>query len=92
MECFTEQYWGGGAPHCTGLCAGQITGTVTVSTGAVVPNSKVVLTNIKTNLKRETSTNDAGSYSFPLLPVGVYSVTRPVLGEWRKAKGWPRIR
>jgi Carboxypeptidase regulatory-like domain len=54
---------------------GQITGTVTDSTGAVMPGVKVVVTSQQTGLTRETTTSDVGTYVVPLLPVGVYLVT-----------------
>ncbi|MBL8205585.1 MAG: TonB-dependent receptor [Blastocatellia bacterium] len=53
---------------------GQITGTVKDASGAVLANAKVTVTNEATNFSRETVTNEAGTYVFPLLPVGVYSV------------------
>ena len=68
---------------CVGLAAGvhaqtatgQITGTVTDSSGAVMPGVKVVVTSQQTGLTRETTTSDVGNYVVPLLPVGNYLVT-----------------
>jgi hypothetical protein len=54
---------------------GQITGTVRDSTNAVVPNAKITVTNQLTGETREGSTNESGSYTFAILPVGVYSVS-----------------
>ncbi len=54
---------------------GQITGTVTDATGAVIPKVKISLTNQKTGATRDTTANESGAYAFPLLPVGVYSVS-----------------
>jgi Carboxypeptidase regulatory-like domain/TonB dependent receptor-like, beta-barrel len=54
---------------------GQITGTVTDSTGGVIQGVKVVVTSQQTGLTRETTTSEVGSYTVPLLPVGVYLVT-----------------
>ena len=54
---------------------GQITGSVTDSTGAVVPDAKVSLTNQQTGLTRETTSNESGAYTFPTLPVGIYTVS-----------------
>src|SRR6476646_5352441 len=54
---------------------GQITGSVTDSTGAVVPDAKVSLTNQQTGLSRDTTSNESGAYTFPLLPVGIYTVS-----------------
>src|ERR1700721_2526134 len=57
------------------LNTADILGTVTDSTGAVVPNADVTLTNLGTNEKRTTLSNSSGGYSFALLPVGHYSIT-----------------
>jgi hypothetical protein len=48
-------------------------GTVTDSTGAVIPSDAVVLTNIGTNEKRATQTNGFGDYNFTFLQAGHYS-------------------
>src|SRR5579862_2954039 len=53
---------------------GAITGEVTDSTGAVMPNVTVTATNTGTNVPRTTSTNAAGQYSFPDLVPAVYQV------------------
>jgi hypothetical protein len=54
---------------------GQITGTVRDPTGAVIAGVSVTLTSQLTGVSRRTTTNETGVYSFPLLPVSVYSVT-----------------
>jgi hypothetical protein len=54
---------------------GSIEGTVTDSSGSVVPNAKVKVVNLDTGLEREVTTNEAGLYRAPLLPVGHYQVT-----------------
>jgi hypothetical protein len=54
---------------------GQITGTVKDPSGAVMPGVKVTLTSQLTAMTREVTTSASGDYVFPLLPVGVYSVT-----------------
>jgi len=51
---------------------GNIQGTVTDATGAVVPNAAVTLTNQATLVKRSTTSNNAGSYLFPGIPIGAY--------------------
>ncbi|HKQ86604.1 MAG TPA: carboxypeptidase regulatory-like domain-containing protein [Candidatus Acidoferrales bacterium] len=53
---------------------GEILGTVTDSTGAVVPGATVTLTNIGTGVVQAKTTNGTGDYLFPLLQVGNYSV------------------
>ncbi len=53
---------------------GSILGTVTDSTGAVVPNAQVSATNLETNFKRDAVTNGSGDYLIQLLPPGSYRV------------------
>ena len=57
------------------LTTADILGTVTDSTGAVVPKASVTLLNVDTNSQRTTVSNDSGEYDFTLLPVGHYTVT-----------------
>ena len=49
-------------------------GTVTDVSGAVVPNAKVTITEINTNVIHSGQTNESGNYLFPNLPPGMYSV------------------
>ena len=51
-----------------------IRGTVTDTTGAVVPGATVTVRNENTGLTRSTVTNGAGSYSVAELPTGTYTV------------------
>jgi len=53
---------------------GQISGTVTDQTGAVVSGANVKVTSTDTNFSRTTTTNGEGVYSLQLLPVGKYEV------------------
>jgi hypothetical protein len=53
---------------------GTIVGTVTDSTGAVVPGATVTATNVATNGKMVREASEAGTYSMPLDP-GVYTIT-----------------
>ena len=53
---------------------GVITGTVTDPTGAVVPSATVTITNVGTNISQTTTTGSDGSYRFPLVPPGTYTV------------------
>jgi hypothetical protein len=54
---------------------GALLGTVTDSSGAAVPNAKVLITAINTGISRSTETNAVGFYSIPTLEPGVYRVT-----------------
>jgi hypothetical protein len=64
---------------------GQITGTVKDASGAVIADVPVTVSSQLTGITRTTKSNDAGGYSFPLLPVSVYSVTADQQG-FRAAK------
>src|SRR5437667_5109208 len=48
---------------------GQFTGIVTDPSGAAVPNAKVTVTNLGTNLTVTTTTNNSGLYTAKELPV-----------------------
>lgn len=66
----------------------NITGTVLDKTGAAIPGAKVSITNEATGVTHSTTTNEAGSYSFPSLPVGSYAVTVEAAGfqKWVSTK------
>lgn len=53
---------------------GVITGTVFDATGAVVPNANVTITNEGTGISETRTTGTDGSYRFPLVPLGTYTV------------------
>jgi hypothetical protein len=53
----------------------EILGLVRDSSGSVVPGAKVTVTRKTTGEVRNTLTNDAGLYSFPLIEPGQYDVT-----------------
>lgn len=53
---------------------GNILGTVTDSSGAVVAGAKVTITEVREDVSRTATTNDNGFYSFPDVPPGVYKV------------------
>src|SRR6266446_3892166 len=59
---------------CGQATSGRISGTVTDSSGAVIPNAAVTVTNSATNLVRTTQTDDSGFYTVTNLPVGTYSL------------------
>jgi hypothetical protein len=60
--------------------SGRIKGTITDSTGAVVPNVDVVAINVATGVKATTTSQADGEYQFQRLPVGTYSLTATVPG------------
>ena len=55
--------------------SGQISGTVTDSTGAAVPNATVKIVNKNTGVEKITASNDRGEYRFLSVQPGVYTVT-----------------
>src|SRR5271157_883202 len=55
--------------------AGEIRGTVTDATGAVVPEAKVVVTNVLTGISHTFVTDEDGVYDDNFTPNGTYSVT-----------------
>lgn len=63
-----------------GQVVGTITGLVTDSSGAVVPNATVVVTNTGTGLTQTLHTNSDGIYAAEALPVGNYMVTVEATG------------
>lgn len=54
---------------------GTILGTITDSTGAVIPGAAVEVVNTATNVKVPTVTNDAGEFRVPFLIPGEYKLT-----------------
>src|SRR5688572_28537174 len=59
---------------------GRITGTVTDSSGAVIPGVEITVRNPGTGLNRTAMTNESGTYQVPLLPVGSYEVQVALAG------------
>src|SRR5713101_7620112 len=66
-----------------GFCCGElraqstnasVTGYITDPTKAVIAGAKVVVINVDTNARYETTTNGAGSYDIPNLPPGLYRI------------------
>jgi hypothetical protein len=55
--------------------AGSIQGTVTDSTGAVIPNALIHVVNTATNVATDTKSNGVGFYQVPALFTGNYTVT-----------------
>jgi hypothetical protein len=63
-----------------GTSRGTLVGTVTDSTGAVVPDVKITITNIDTGIEQSLTTGDVGVYTVPNLSVGNYTVTAELSG------------
>ena len=65
---------------CVGITFGQaisgnLVGTVSDQTGAVVTNAEVTATNVGTSASVSTRTSSTGEYRFDNLPVGTYKIT-----------------
>jgi len=54
--------------------SGEIRGTVTDSTGAVIPGVVITITNLATGVVQRATTGATGLYDAPSVPVGEYSV------------------
>jgi hypothetical protein len=59
---------------------GTILGTVTDTSGAIISDAKVTVTNTETNLDFRTVTSSAGDYNAPSLNPGPYKVTVEATG------------
>src|SRR5438552_5275615 len=59
---------------------GQIEGTITDPTGAIVSGAKVEVINNGTGYKRSAETDRTGFFRFPLLPLGAYTLTADASG------------
>jgi len=74
------------APRAWGQDNATINGTVLDSTGAVVPNAAIILTNPATNQTRADSSNGTGAYRFANLGVGTYTLSASAPGFEKYAK------
>ena len=59
---------------------GAIEGTVSDSSGGVLPGVTVTVTNVDTGTERTVITNEKGLYRAPLLPLGNYQVVAELQG------------
>ena len=69
-----------GAAFAQDLRTATLVGTVTDTTGAVVPNAAVTVTNNGTQVVTRGKTNEAGAYYVPFLIVGDYKLTIEAAG------------
>jgi hypothetical protein len=67
---------------------GNIQGTVSDATGAVIPNASVTLTDEATGVSRATKTSGGGIYLFPGVPISTYdlSVSAPGFKNYIQTK------
>ena len=59
---------------------GSIQGYVRDSSGAVISGTRVTVTEVATNLNRETTTDSQGAYTFLALPPGRYQIVATITG------------
>ena len=62
------------SPGLAQVQTGDITGKVTDNTGAILPGVIVTLSGATLIQPQTASTSDTGTYSFPRLPIGTYTV------------------
>src|ERR1700744_1078532 len=68
LACFTP-------PGFAQVDRAGLNGTVTDSSGRVLPRTHVSAVHNATGLRRETTSSSSGTYDIPELPVGVYTIT-----------------
>jgi hypothetical protein len=59
---------------------GQIHGVVRDPSGGIVPKATVTARGVSTGVQTDAQTNEQGSYSFPILPIGDYVVSASASG------------
>jgi hypothetical protein len=68
-----------GVAHAQAI-RGTLLGVVTDQTGGALPGVTVVVTETRTNVSRETITNETGNYALPNLVDGIYGVKAELAG------------
>src|SRR6266576_1958809 len=66
---------GASSAYAQTASSGSITGLVADPEGSSVPGADVTLTDMATNGKQTTSTNDSGRYNFPVVNPGMFDIT-----------------
>jgi hypothetical protein len=66
---------------------GNISGSITDSSGAVIPNAQVVATNVANGFVFKTTSNETGEYRLRFLPVGQYKVEVSASGFQKQVFG-----
>ena len=74
------------APQVWGQENATINGTVLDSTGAVVPNAAITLTNPATGQVRQSVSNSSGAYLFPNVGIGTYTLSASAAGFQKYTK------
>lgn len=66
------------------VATGNIRGTVTDSSGGVIPNCPVTVINTQTEARRTVLTNDRGDFNAPSIPIGTYTISAEARGFQKK--------
>ncbi|HKG97899.1 MAG TPA: TonB-dependent receptor [Pyrinomonadaceae bacterium] len=69
-----------GAPSAAQTTSTEVLGTVSDSTGAVVPGAKITLLRVQTGERRTSESDGSGNFSFPLIEIGDYTVSVEMAG------------
>ena len=69
----------------------SLTGTILDPSGGLVPNANVTIRNVDTGVETRTTSNNAGIYNFPSLPVGTYELTADASGFSRTTRSDLRL-
>jgi hypothetical protein len=69
-----------------GQASAGVTGTITDTSGAVIPNAQVTITNTATSVSSHTVSSSAGTYSFKGLNPGVYRLDVEASGFKKSVK------
>src|SRR5438132_13152526 len=67
-------------PSPAQVVTGSLVGTIRDTSGAVVPNAEVTVTNTKTGVSLNLKSNQAGDYVAPYLEPGTYTVMGKLQG------------
>src|SRR6266581_6383029 len=62
------------AARLTAQTQGEVTGQITDTTGGLIANARITVTNEGTNAVRIVNTNNSGVYNIPSLTPGLYTV------------------
>src|SRR5256714_2265474 len=70
---------------------GTLLGTLTDSSGAVVPSAQITITETGTGIPHSTQSNASGNYVFPNLPPGTYTVVAEARGFKKQSRPDVRV-
>lgn len=80
LACLLAAFAGVQAVSAQGVNTGSVSGNVTDSSGAVIPNAQVTLISAAQGLTRSVKSNGSGEFIFNAVPVGTYTVKMSAAG------------